>query len=68
MPKGKSQLLEEFSTMKDFEEWTANFYRDVSFNPKVENADMAKLFKETASDEDRHSAAIERIINIINNL
>lgn len=54
--------------MKDFEGWTADFYRNVSSNPKIENEEMAKLFEEIASDEDRHSVIIERIINIINNL
>ncbi|MBI4101684.1 MAG: hypothetical protein HY443_01830 [Candidatus Nealsonbacteria bacterium] len=63
----KEKLVREFKLMKEFEGWAGGFYRQVALNPRVNDKETKEIFEETARDEGRHAAIIQKLINIISN-
>ena len=65
--KDKESIIREFQHMESFEKWAGDFYRQISFDPRIEDEKIKNTFRLVAGDEERHAELVKIIINIIKN-
>ena len=60
----KSQIIAEFSAMKDLEECAYELYSKISSDPQIADEKIRRIFEEIAEDEKRHIELVQKIIDI----
>ncbi|MHC4103907.1 MAG: hypothetical protein ACYSR9_03120 [Planctomycetota bacterium] len=63
----KQQTIQEFETMKLFEQNAHDFYLKASENSSLTDQRARNCFHKIAEDEKHHVVLVERIINILTN-
>ena len=63
----KEKLIKWFNQMREIEQTARDTYFSIASDPRVSDEEVKKVFREIASDEERHSQIVQKIVNIITN-